>query len=200
MRMKVGLPALRVATVLLILTAGFSALIGILENVVRLPPWMQRYAWPLLVVCVCVAAALLHWQSKLGEQADSVVNLSAVTALQVRELRQRFDRVLLQASTRTELVALAEDPLMRTWITQYLIDQVRPGDQMRCDPTERYWAYIALGAIGGRAARRCIKDGLRDDHVFARQGAEEALGPPRWWARLFPRSLRKGGCKTGSAL
>jgi hypothetical protein len=200
MATRTRLLRLRSATTLLIVATTCSAFLGILQNAVRLPAWMQSHAWPLLAACAGAAAAALFWQSRIGEQADAAVGLATVTAIQLRALRERFDRVPIRSTTQVELLALAKDPSMRTWIRNYLIDQVRPGERMRLDATERYWAYIALGAIGGTSARRCLKEGLHDDHVFARQGAEEALGHRRGWLNRLFVTLRKRRRKSGSAL
>lgn len=58
----------------------------------------------------------------------------------------------------------------REWVISYLVRASRE----REDPTERYWAFIALGMIGGPEAEGAILDGLKDPNEFPRGGAQTA--------------------------
>jgi len=69
---------------------------------------------------------------------------------------------------KDRLVRAAQDQLMKAWILDYLIFQIRPRH------TERHFVYLALGEIGGARAMTAIEKGLSDSNEFARMGAEIA--------------------------
>jgi hypothetical protein len=72
----------------------------------------------------------------------------------------------IDQSRARQLVTAAASGLDR-WIVSYLISALK-----RPDPTERHWAYWALGKIGGKAADDALEKGLEDDDEFARLAAQ----------------------------
>ncbi len=77
--------------------------------------------------------------------------------------------VLAIDSLRAEHLVTAASSGLGGWVTSYLIFAVE-----RPDPTERHWAYWALGKIGGREAESALEKGLEDEDEFAR------LAVQRW--------------------
>ncbi|HUT36262.1 MAG TPA: toll/interleukin-1 receptor domain-containing protein [Planctomycetota bacterium] len=77
---------------------------------------------------------------------------------------------VLAAETAEQLVGAAKWPSCRQRVVDYIVEEL----PTRTDPTERHWAYIALGRIGGKKAKRAIEQGLSDLDEFARLGAQTA--------------------------
>jgi hypothetical protein len=93
-----------------------------------------------------------------------------------------LEGIVIDATRTWDLVATAQRPGMRARVLDGLVPLVGTGLQRRRDPTERYWIYIALGAIGVQAAspmdrgkaQSAVQQGLLEDDAFARWGAVEA--------------------------
>lgn len=76
----------------------------------------------------------------------------------------------INATRKNRLVQTANDPQMKEWVIDYLIDTLQ-----RCERhIERHFIYLALGEIGGTQAQAAVKQGLVDPNPFARFGAKEA--------------------------
>lgn len=80
------------------------------------------------------------------------------------------DWLSLDSARKDYLVRLSEQPELFDNILDIIIAATT-----KPDPTERYWAYIALGEIGGERATATLRIGLDDKNSFARHGAEEAI-------------------------
>lgn len=87
-------------------------------------------------------------------------------------LLDEWEAVLpLDGRRRRRLVGAAgASPQMAEWVLDYLIPVAA-----RPDATERHWAYITLGDVGGPRAEAALLEGLADPDRFARRGAEEGL-------------------------
>jgi len=77
----------------------------------------------------------------------------------------------LNASRKERLVAAGQASALRPWVLEYL----SAGIQTWQDPTERYWAYIALGELGGFEAAAQLEAGKADPNPFAQSGAIKGL-------------------------
>lgn len=93
----------------------------------------------------------------------------------LRELTQPLAGCEMDAEVAARLVSEANNPGRKEAIVGSIISEL----PAREDPTERYWLYIVLGQIGGKAAAAAVGRGLSDPNEFARQGANEAMAALR---------------------
>jgi hypothetical protein len=80
-----------------------------------------------------------------------------------------FSSLTLDATRKDRLVHISREPTMRQWVLDYVIGMLD-----RRSHQERHFMYLALGVLGGAAAKRAVKSGLDDRDDFARLGAEKA--------------------------
>jgi len=82
-----------------------------------------------------------------------------------------FFYCLTIGSTRKDrLLRSTTAPQMKEWVLDYLLGTIEQRDRS----TERHFAYLALGEIGGERAEAQVEKGLADSDEFARKGARGA--------------------------
>ncbi len=113
------------------------------------------------------------------EYGAALARLLAHFAQELEKAESALPRLkAMAAETAQELVEAAKWTSRRQRVVDYIVGEL----PTRRDPTERYWAYISLGRIGGEKARTTIEQGLSDPDEFARLGAQTA------WDELGPRT------------
>ncbi len=133
-----------------------------------------------LLAAVAITLSFSAWALAQWRRHDRDKKLKAVAFEQLQDALRNVNSSLLG---RVNDVARA--PEMCVGVVQVLIELA----QHRADPTERYWAYIALGQIGGMTARKAIMRGLkREGNEFAQRGVQEAMK----LVGLSPRKRRRG--------
>ncbi len=124
---------------------------------------------------------------------------SAWRSTQLEHFRAIAEKLLEQilsdlgADSVDALVREASRPHMREAVASLVGEAVAHID----DPTQRAWAYVSLGRIGGRTARKTIKKALKNEqHDLARLAlnrAQEELSVKRparfrrWCSRMLGR-------------